>query len=132
MLVVSASPNYISQCYFNFKHSRNIYNLLQFVWCLQDMAIDECKNANMQSCRYGPQHVAPIVWKQEDLPIQSDNIRSDLCFHASCISQVMVERGFYMKSLDSTSLKLKVVAMCGNPKLLANATKSYPGQLSEH
>ena len=31
------------------------------------------------------------------------------------------------KGHDSTSLKLKVAAMCGDPKLLADAMKSYPG-----
>ena len=35
------------------------------------------------------------------------------------------------KGLDSTSLKLKVVAMCRVPKLLAKAMKSYPrGKMS--
>ena len=31
------------------------------------------------------------------------------------------------KGLDSTSLKLKVAARCGDLKLLAKAMKSYPG-----
>jgi hypothetical protein len=39
----------------------------------------------------------------------------------------MVERGFDGKGSDSASLKLKAVAKCGDPKMLADAMKSYLG-----
>ena len=35
--------------------------------------------------------------------------------------------GYTSKGHDYAPLKLKVVAMCGDPKLLADAMKSYPG-----
>ena len=38
-----------------------------------------------------------------------------------------LEGGSTGKGLDPTSLKLKDVAMCGDPKLLVEAMKSYPG-----
>lgn len=34
--------------------------------------------------------------------------------------------GTFAKGPNSTSLNLKVVTKCGNPKLLANVMKSYP------
>jgi hypothetical protein len=42
--------------------------------------------------------------------------------------QALLKRDFDGKGLDSTFLKLKTVARCGNQKLLANAMKSYIGQ----
>ena len=43
---------------------------------------------------------------------------------ANCKS--WLQGGYIDKSLDLVSLKLKVVAMCGDPKLLTNAIKSCP------
>jgi hypothetical protein len=39
----------------------------------------------------------------------------------------MVKRGFDGKGHDLASLKLKTTARCENPKMLADAMKSYPG-----
>ena len=37
-----------------------------------------------------------------------------------------LKRGSDGKGLDSASLKLKAVAMCGDPKMLVDAMKAYP------
>jgi hypothetical protein len=39
-----------------------------------------------------------------------------------------LKRGFDDKGHDSASLKLKATAICGDPKMLADAMKSYLGQ----
>ena len=51
----------------------------------------------------------------------------DLYFHVDCKLHGMLERISSVKYLDSTSLKLKVIARCGNPKLLVVALKFYRG-----
>lgn len=66
-----------------------------------------------------------VVRQQDDLPIQINDRQFDLCVHAYYKLHVMVERWFYKEGLGFVSLKLKVVAKCGDPKLLTNAMKSY-------
>ena len=41
--------------------------------------------------------------------------------------RLWLKGGSASKGLDFVSLKLKVATICGDPKLLAKATKSYPG-----
>jgi hypothetical protein len=44
----------------------------------------------------------------------------------------MVVRVSDGKGSASTSLKLKATAKCGDPKMLADAMKSYPGTVGAH
>ena len=47
-------------------------------------------------------------------------------FMQIAIYRSWLKGGSASKGHDSTSLKLKVVAMCGDPKLLAEIMESYP------
>ena len=40
--------------------------------------------------------------------------------------RLWLKRGYMGKAPNSTSLKRKTIAKCGDPRLLANAMKSYP------
>ena len=42
--------------------------------------------------------------------------------------QIWLKMGHDGKYHDLASLKLKVASRCGDPKILADAMKSYPGQ----
>ena len=63
--------------------------------------------------------------QQNDLLVRGHNGRHDLCSHAKFKLQVMVEKG--SKGHDLASLKFKIAARSGDPKLLAKAMKSCPG-----
>lgn len=51
-----------------------------------------------------------------------------MCVHAYCEEEeVMIEGGSTSKGHDLASLKMKVVGRCEDPKMFANAMKSYHG-----
>ena len=86
-----------------------------------------CENTNMQTCRDYAQQMAPTVRQEDDLLIWSYNGRHDPWLYTNCKLLGMVERGgSYGKGSNLVSLKIKAAARCGDPKMLANAMKSYP------
>jgi hypothetical protein len=58
--------------------------------------------------------MAPTIWQEDDLLIQSHSGQHDPCLHAYCSIEGMVARGGGSngKCLDYASLKLKMVAEC--------------------
>lgn len=59
--------------------------------------------------------------------IQSHSGQHDLYLHANDDYRAWLKGGSNGKGHDSTYLKLKAATNCGDPKMLANAMKSYPG-----
>lgn len=84
------------------------------------------RNANMQPCGESAEQVNATIQEQTTC-LYEGTIDDIICAFMQIANYKSWLKGSSTgRNLDSTSLKLKVTAHCGDPKLLADATKSNP------